>query len=227
MKKKKISLNNPWFVTLISTMIGIISGLYITSYFENDRLHNAKENALQQVENELKENQILLKDFNEKLNKKHKPVGVLLSKIDDEMNLIIHKDSLESFKSKTSKVFHYTSFTAVDATQIKLHGSFDFKIEAGLMGKKLSSIVWNSYKQTNYLSITSFKCLTDIETFYELQEEVNVQTATWKKEFYQAGLIGNKQAVKKFMYAWEMLLLQQKLLLDYYGFIDEVLAKCK
>ncbi|MGH1387556.1 hypothetical protein [Kordia sp.] len=227
MKKKKISLNNPWFVTLISTMIGIISGLYITSYFENNRLLDAKENALKQVESELKENYSLLKDFNEKLIEKYEPVGIVLSNLDKKMNLVIHKDSLKSFQLNTSTVFKYDSFTAVDETQIQLHGDFNFNIEAGLMGKKLSSIVWNSYKQTNYLSITNFKCLTAIEAFYELQEEVNERTIIWKNELYQAGFTANKRAIEKFKNAWRMLLLQQKLLLDYYEYIDDILANCK
>jgi hypothetical protein len=227
MGKKKISLNNPWFVTLISTMIGIISGLYITSYFENNRLHKAKENALLQVESELKENHALLKDFHEKLAERYEPVGIILSNLDKEMKLVIHKDSLQSFQSNTNKVFTYKSFTAVDATQIQFHGDFNFNIEAGLMGKKLSSIVWNSYKQMNYLSITSFKCLTDVEAFYELQEEANEKAALWKNEFYKASFTEDKQAIEKFMNAWRMLLLQQKLLLDYYEFIDDILVNCK
>ncbi|EDP96071.1 hypothetical protein U8527_14270 [Kordia algicida OT-1] len=227
MGKRKISLNNPWFVTLISTMVGIIAGLYITSFFESNRLYNAKENALKQVESELKDNYKLLKEFNERLSEKYEPVGYILSNLNEEMNLIIHKDSLESFKKNTEKVFTYDSFTAVDETKIKLHGDFDFNIEAGLMGRNLSDIVWNSYKQTNYLSITDFECLTAIETYYQLQKEVNGKTEVWKNDFFQADFTSNLEETNKFMNNWRVLLMKQKLLLDYYKFIDNILANCE
>lgn len=227
MGKRKISLNNPWFVTLISTMVGIIAGLYITSFFENNRLYNAKENALKQVESELKDNYKLLKEFNEKLAKKYEPVGYLFSNLNEEMNLIIPKDSLQAFKEKTKLVFDYKSFTTVDNASIRLHGDFNFNFEAGLMGRNLSEIVWNSYKQTDYLSITDFECLTAIESLYQLQEELNRKTEVWKNDFFQGNFISNPAVTEKFMNDWRVLLMKQKLLLDFYKYIDDILADCE
>ncbi|MEM6722294.1 MAG: hypothetical protein AAF611_23405 [Bacteroidota bacterium] len=228
MGKRKISVNNPWFVTLISTMIGIIAGLYITNYFENNRLYAAKQKALLQVETELNDNHELLKDFNNNLSGKYEPMAVILSNLNAEMNLIIHKDSLQNFLKSTETMFAYDSFTTVNATQIELHGDINFNLDnTGLMAKKLSNIVWDSYKQTDFLSITSFECVTNIETFYVMQQEINKITEIWKNQLYQMAFIRNKKASEDFINNWRVLLLKQNLLLEYYKTIDSILSECK
>jgi hypothetical protein len=228
MVKRKISLNNPWFVTLISTMIGIIAGLYITNYFENNRLYVAKQKALEQVNIELKDNYELLKDFHGKLSEQYEPIYIVFSNLNDNMDLVIHKDSLQNFLKSTEKVFAYDTFTTVDATQIELHGDLNFNLEAvGLMARNLSSIVWDSYKQTDFLSITSFNCMTDVETFYVLQNEINTMTETWKNQLYKTAFVQNDKAAEEFMNNWRVLLLKQNLLLEYYKSIDDIVALCK
>lgn len=228
MKKKKTILNNPWFVTLVSTMVGIIAGLYITNYFENNRLYNAKQKALTQVQIELKDNHELLKNFNEKLGEKYEPMFIVFSNLNEDMDLVIHKDSLASFLKSTKKIFSYDSFTTVDATMIELHGDLNFNLEnVGLMAKKLSSIVWDSYKQTNFLSITSFDCITNVETFYVLQEEINDIIEVWKNQLYQTFFVQNLKAAEEFMSNWRVLLLKQNLLLEFYKTVDTALTECE
>jgi len=225
---RKVSLNNPWFVTLISTMFGIIAGLYITNYFENNRLHAAKQKALAQVQTELKDNYELLKDFNNKLAEKYEPMYIVFSNLNENLDLIIHKDSLQTFLKSTQNIFGYDSFTAVDATRIQLNGDLNFNLDSvGLMAKKLSSIVWNSYKQTDFISITSFSCITNVETFYVMQHEVNELTEIWKNQLYQTAFIRNSNAAEEFINNWRVLLLKQNVLLSYYETIDTVVGECK
>lgn len=227
MKKRKISLNNPWFVTLISTMFGIVSGLYITSHFEKNRLYTAKEKALHQVESELKDNMSLVTELQEQLDTKYEQVDYLLSNLDENQELVISKDSLEVFKRKTAIVFEFEKAEPVSDSKIKLRGDFNFVLNVRLMGKKLSSIIWNSYKQTDYLSITNFECLTNVEGVYAMQEEVNIQISKWKDTLFQGKFLGDPEATEKFMDQWNSLFVKQKLLLEYYAIIDKVLADCK
>ncbi|WP_298511520.1 hypothetical protein [uncultured Kordia sp.] len=227
MGKKKISLNNPLFVNLISTMIGIIAGLYITSYFQENKLYDAKEKALIQVKQELHDNYSMLKDFHQKVEEKYEPIAIIASALDANMNLVIPKDSLQVFREQTSIIFDYASFTAVDDTLIQLHGDFNVFIESPLMAKKLSSLVWNSYKQTDFLSITSFKCITDVEAFYVLQKEANAIKETWKDQLFQMSFARSAKSTEDFVNNWRVLLLKQKLLLDYYQSIDAVLNNCE
>ncbi|WP_046755538.1 hypothetical protein [Kordia jejudonensis] len=227
MKKRKISFNNPWFVTLISTMFGIIAGLYITNHFENKRLLNAKENALQQVENELKDNAKLLTTFHTQIDTKFAPVRYLLANINEAKELIISKDSLETFKHNTASVFEFKKAEKVSDSLLKIRGDFNFTFQAELMGKNLSSIIWNSYKQTDYLSITRFECLTNVETYYVMQEEVNTETIQWKNTLYQGAFMGSSLKTEKFISQWQSLYIKQKLLLEYYSVIDDVLSDCK
>ena len=130
MARRKINFNNAWFVTLISTMVGIIAGLYITNYFENNRLHTAKENALHQVESELRDNHKMLEIFHEQLASKYKPVGYLLSNLNDNV-LIISKDSLEIFKQRTKDVFQFSKAETINDSLLRVRGNFDFKFESG------------------------------------------------------------------------------------------------
>jgi uncharacterized membrane-anchored protein YhcB (DUF1043 family) len=227
MGKRSISLNNPWFVTLISTMVGIIAGLYITSYFQENKMYTAKEKALEQVQEELKDNYTLLTDFHEKLAKNFTPMATVLDNLNEEMELVLHKDSLSSFLKTTDIVFDYEASKPINNTLVKLEGDLNFNIESGLIGKKLSDIVWDSFKQTDFLSITNFSCITDVEAFYVLQKEVNTITESWKNKLFKTNFTQSKEASEDFMSDWRAILLKQKLLLDYYTSIDDVLENCK
>ncbi|MEM6687598.1 MAG: hypothetical protein AAF617_17605 [Bacteroidota bacterium] len=227
MKKKKVSLNNPWFVTLISTMVGIIAGLYITSYFQENKLYTAKEKALSQVKEELYDNRELLKDFYEKLEEKFEPISFVFSFLNEERDLVIHKDSLSSFLAQTKLVFDFRKSIPVDQSHIELQGDLNFNLDSGLMGKNLSNIVWDSFKQTDFLNITDFTCITDIEAFYVLQKEINRKTENWKNLLYKTDYTRSKEAGDDFISTWQVLLFNQKLLLDYYESIDDVLDNCK
>ncbi len=54
---------NEWTVTLVSTMLGVIFGLYSTHYFENKQLQEAKNNALEEVRKEISKNEVSLKKY--------------------------------------------------------------------------------------------------------------------------------------------------------------------
>jgi len=228
MKKIKINFNNPWFVTLISTMIGIIAGLYITSYFQKNEMYNAKEKALVKVKKELQDNALILKDFHDKLSEKYEPMSAIFSNLNEHMDLVIPKDSLKAFLEVTDLVFAYDSLTTVSKTKIELHGDVNFNFdEVALFIRDLSDILWSSYKETNYIAITDFDCIARIETFYVLQEEVNRKSDLWKNLLYKTDYVRNSKGIEEFMDTWRILLFKQQLLLELYESIEEVFEDCK
>lgn len=226
MKRISKITNSDWTITLVSTMLGIFLGLYFTNIFENRKLINAKENALEQVHNELTDNKNLLDEYYAITNEKFKSITKFLTFVNEDGELITHKDSLNSFKENSKSIFEYVESEPLDGGQIKIKGSLNLSIESMLLAKKLSHIVWDSYKQTNFMTVTPFECLTGIEPIYELQNEVNDLNAKWKETFYKGDFMTSKNSRSDFMKLWKQLLLRQKLLLQFYGVTDEVMKKC-
>ena len=94
------------------------------------------------------------------------------------------------------------------------------------MIKGLSNITWQSYKQTNYLGITKFRCLVDIEGLYELQNEINEINQLWRDHFLKGDFMTNEKTRNDFMIELRGLIIKQNLLLDFYTYKDEVLKSC-
>ena len=218
--------DNNWTVTLVSTMFGIIIGLYVTSYFEKKSLLRAKENALEQVATELSDNKILLESYHEVLDEKYQALSYLFGTMSQNMELITHLDSLNSFKTQTKSIFDFSTYESLANQQIKVRGDLNLHIESKLIARGLSHIVWDSYKQTNYMSVTKFDCLTDVEAIYNLQNEVNRLNTEWKAIFFRGPAVVDPVNRTDFMNLWDQLLLRQEMLLKFYSFKDEVLKNC-
>ena len=69
MKQQILRLfNNACTVTLLSTMIGVCAGIYISNYFEKQALLRSKEKAFNEVVTEINDNHRLLESYYEMLN---------------------------------------------------------------------------------------------------------------------------------------------------------------
>jgi len=163
-KKNLISriTNNQWIVTIVSTMLGVIFGLYLNNYSERNTLAKAKKNALIQVSDEILENEKDLVDYVQLVKAKYKAFDYLLPHINDDFEIVIHQDSLEAFINYSKNVFSYESSEKYSKNEVEVSGELNLTVDSPLVLRGLSDITWNSYKQTNYLSITKFKCLTEI-----------------------------------------------------------------
>lgn len=219
-------LNNSWTVTLVSTMVGIILGLYITNYFEEKKLLKEKENALQQVSKELSDNLLILEEYNEILRQKYDALDYLIGNLNEELELVIHKDSVEQFVQETALIFTFENFENLDNNQVKMRGDLEFFIKSELIARNLSRIVWESYKQTNYMSVTEFDCLTEIEAIYSIQKEVNNLNAEWRDYFFKGVFMIGLEEREDFMKLWNQLLMKQKILLKFYRLKSDIMGNC-
>lgn len=215
-----------WVITLTSTMIGVILGLYLNGYYENKSLAADKKKAISQVYTEISENKKSLKNYHDLISKNYNEISYIFSKLNNDFEIIVHKDSTNRFINETKEIFSFAKSEKIDSNFVKIRGDLNFNVDSPLMFSGLSQITWQAYKQTNYLAITNFKCLKNIEIIYELQNEVNELNKLWVKkvlngEFTQDILIRNE-----FMSDWRSLLLKQSLLLDAYNMNDYILENC-
>lgn len=226
-KKLNKWLNNNWIITIFSTMFGIIAGLYINDYFQNKSLLQSKEEAMVQVLKELGNNHEALSDYHDILTAKRAAFEVALVYISDDLELIVPKDSLDSFLNISKPIFSLEEKEILPDNYFKLRGEMDLYIESNLVATSLSDIIWSSFKETNYLSVTSFECLTGIESIYNTQEEVNIANAEWKAIFFQGDFLTDPNMTKHFMSQWNDLLLKQSLLLKMYDLRQNFIDNCQ
>lgn len=227
---KKITLpnfsNSNWFITLVSTTIGVFLGFYLNNYSINRKLQEDKENAFASVTEELKENKNLLTEYDTILKSKYDVIDYLFTKIDDDFKIIIPEDSVSSFKEKTKSVFIFEKYDKKENGLVEVRGNLNLEINSKLVISNLSHIVWDSYKQTNYLSLTDFNCISELESMHVLTEQFNVKNRKWTRVLFEGKLLQTKDSRDAFMYEWKNLIQEEQLLLDYYGYIDTILLEC-
>ena len=226
MKKAiKEALNSLWIVTLVSTMVGVYAGIYLNGYFDKKALKRDKQEAFKEVILEINENHQTLKDYNAVMNVKFNEMKYIFGKLNEESEIVITPDSLDAFITRTDSAFTLESTERV-LGGLKLNGDVNININSPLVARGLSSIVWDAFKQTNFLTQTSFRCLTDIETIYNLQEEVNEANAGWRNAFYSGDFYDKKEKRDAYMKDWSQLLLRQQMLLIFYDTKENVFDNC-
>ncbi|WP_435415934.1 hypothetical protein [Polaribacter aestuariivivens] len=207
-------------------MLGVLLGLYLNGYYENKTLIEAKEKALEQVLNEVSENEEILTSYNAALKNKFNPMMYLFSKLNEDGEILVHKNSIKIFKENSKNIISIENIQEKSADFYQIYGTFDFYLDSPLLFKGLSNVTWQSYKQTNYLSITNFRCLIDFEGLYELQQEVNKLNYNWRETFVNENFFENIVSRNKLAKQMRNLIIKQNLLLDLYKYRENVLKNC-
>lgn len=216
-----------WFMTLTSTTIGVLLGLYLTNYSADKSLKNGKEKAIQQITNELNDNEKELRKYNKALASNYNAITYVFSKLNTNFEIVISKDSLDAFKNNSKDFFDLQAIEKVNVNTIRLRGELNSQINSSLVVfKDLSDIVWKSYKQTDYMSITKFQCLTNLEGLYNFQNEVNKLNNEWTRYFSSKEINSEKELREAFLPRWKTLIEQQNLLLTFYEGKDKILKNC-
>lgn len=228
MSRLRRFFSNDWTITLVSTMIGIMLGLYITNFFEHRNLVSAKKKALIQVRTELDDNASVLKEYHDTLSTKFEALSHIFQYLNEDMKLVVPMDSLDSVKKHTKAVFTFEGFGKLPGNQLELKGDLEVYLSSPLMFRDLSKTVWESYKQMEYLSVTKFECMTSIEGLYSMQEEVDEVNYAWKEMFYEGmDFIANPDLRKEYMKLLNKLITKQGLLLEFYKHLENVFEECK
>lgn len=223
--------NNEWFRTILSTMIGIIAGLYLTNFYENRKLDQNKYQALAQVAIEIENNRDTLKIYQDTLSSLYEACEYVFPNIQigaEELLLIIHKDSLDDFIRKSKRIFTYEEHEDYTQDSIRLMGELGLYLVGRLVVLDLTQVTWDAYKQANLLSITSFECLRNLEDVYALQRDVARLNQEWRDVFFRLEFMSSIAKRDAFLSLWKSLLMKQKFLLQFYeGFEKkELMENC-
>lgn len=224
---KKIA-NSSWFITLVSTMFGIIVGLYLTNYNEQRKLAAEKAEAFHIVMDELEDNYHNLKKFNDSLQVYYDPfIYVMTYLMIEEEEIIIPNDSLDIFIEKTKKVFTYIDAEPHNAKELKVNGTLEIEFYSNILFADLSHIVWDTYKQGDFMSITAFSCLREIDKIYQYQATVDEINQRWSKKLLELQFEINTTILVSFINDWTLMLQKYKMLLEFYESRNATLENCK
>lgn len=228
--KQRLSLffKDNWVVTLFSTMFGVIAGIYLTGYFEERSLIVSKQNALEMVKQEIEQNRLALTAYDSTSRDSFEKTSYIFPKINEEKEILISKDSIEAFKAKSGGMISKLTFEPIidDVNKVKVRGDLTLFINNKLVLLDLNSVIWQSYKQTNFLNVTSFECMTDIEELYLFQDNYNALNKKWSEEFTGGQFLASKDRLDNFMGLWENLLDMNTLLINTYKMTDETFKDC-
>ena len=229
MTEKKTSLhhffNNTWTVTILSTMFGVYAGIYANDYFDHQAMLNDKEKAFHDVVNEIEENHNILSSYDSLLRHRFQGIKYVFSKVNDDNKIFMPKDTLDSFISRVDSVFKVEGIKDL-GNRVHVTGELNLHIHSPLVARGLSRIIWDSYKQTTYLTHTGFKCLTDMEVVYHLQDEVNRLNDNWIDSFIAGTFYENAELRKEFISVWNQLLTRQEMLLTVYKKRHQFVENC-
>lgn len=213
--------NNQWFRTILSTMIGIIAGLYITNAFENRKLVKAKNAALEQVSIEITNNRDTLQIYQDTLTSLFNACEYVFPLIDDDEGIIIHKDSLDSFIHQSKRIFIYTKSESQSADSLVAKGELSLYVTNKLVLLDLTRVTWDAFLNANLQSVTPFECLRDVEDLYTLQNDIVEVNKRWRDSLFGQEFIEKSDSRNSFLALWRMLLLKQRVLLQFYEAFEE------
>jgi len=179
----KIAANSSWVITLTSTMLGVLIGLYLNDYNTNLNLEKKRVNAFQDVLTEIDNNFVKLAEYHDEIDFKLKELRQVSKLYNTDMKIIIHKDSLNSINQKFRNPLHELPATHQDSLRLY----YLYSISANLIIMDLHTATWDTYKQTDFLGLTDFNCIATIEDFYNQFEKFNISNTKFRERSFTSG----------------------------------------
>ncbi|WP_299366233.1 hypothetical protein [Winogradskyella sp.] len=217
-----------WVITLFSTMFGVIAGLYLTDYYEDRRLNKSKLNALEMVKQEIKNNKEELIAYDSICRSMYHRSSYVLSKINAENQIFIHKDSIEIFRRNANGIIENLEFetNVSHKNTVQVRGDMTMLVRSKLALVDLNDVIWQSYKQTNYINVTSFNCITSLEELYQFQAKNNLANKEWLDLLLKGSFLQGKDQLDEFILAWNNAIEMNTILLGTYDSLDDIFKNC-
>lgn len=216
--------------TLVSTMIGVIAGIYLTNYFSKRQLVLEKEDAMEVVFKELDDNAKELQEFHDEQLEKFQDLSYLMQWMDFEEGLIIPADSLDSFKHETEHIIAIDEIEDLNDGRLHLTGEFTLNFDPGstIVIVGLSDIVWQSFRARDFLQVTDFNCISNLEDLYKFISQFNEDIRAWFHLFYNEApsIFEDEESAVDFLYAWRVFIMKQEGLISMLDLRESMLVKC-
>jgi hypothetical protein len=186
----KIAANSSWVITLTSTILGVLIGLYLNDYSSNLALEKKRTNAFQNVLTEIDNNFVKLAEYHDEIDRIDKELRQVSKLYNTDMEIIIHKDSLNSINQKFRNPLRETRVMHQDSLGL----SYSFRISANLIVMDLHTATWDTYKQTDFLGLTDFNCIARIEDFYNQYEKFNISNTKFRERVFRSGTYQKRES---------------------------------
>ncbi|WP_299114548.1 hypothetical protein [uncultured Winogradskyella sp.] len=227
MKLSKFFKDN-WVITLFSTMFGVIAGLYLTDYYNNSQLNEAKQNALSMVMQEINNNKAELIVYDSICRKMYERSSYVFSKLNNDQEIFIHKDSTKLFEEKSDGIIEDLKFEKYlkHKDTVRVRGEMNMFVGSKLALLDLNDVIWQSYKQTNYIDITGFDCITGLEEVYQFQRKNNSVNKDWLNQLMHGAFLQGDQQLNEFMLLWSRALGSNETLINAYSATEVIFENC-
>ncbi|WP_422107094.1 hypothetical protein [Winogradskyella sp.] len=218
-----------WVITLFSTMFGVIAGLYLTDYYEDQQLNRSKLSALEMVKQEIANNKETLSTYDSICRSIYDKSSYVFSKMNTNKEIFVSKDSVEVFKSKSDGIIEDLEFesSSTYTDKLRVRGDMNMFVGSKLALVDLNDVIWKSYKQTNYVNVTDFSCITSIEELYQFQTKNNATNSDWMDYLMQGHFLRGEEELAEFMFKWVKALEMNEILLNAYNNIEVIFEDCK
>jgi len=220
-------LTNDWVITIISTMVGVIVGLYLTNYNEDQKLKNAQQKAFDMVTKELKKNKDVLTVYDSICDIAYQKSSYVFSLMTTNKELFIPKDSIEIFKKLSKGMIN--DITIEETTKkdsVRIRGEMDLTLTSKLAVLDLNHVIWESYKQTNFLNATNFECVIQLEELYQFQDNYNEVNRRFVNMLTEGVFLKGESQLNEFMMLWNKVITMNKALLNVYDNYTENPIDC-
>lgn len=198
-------LKSNWVVTIMSTMIGVVIGLYLTNYNESQKLNKAQQTAFEMVKQELNKNHETLIAYDSISTNTYHNATYVFSQVNNDFKIVIHKASIPEFETNSKGIMNNVVFEALPEVEdsVRVRGEMNLNLNSKLALIDLNNVIWESYKQTDFLNVTNFECVTALEELYQFQDTHNSLNRRWMNEFSEGAFLKGKLQLSEFMILWD------------------------
>ncbi len=202
------------FITFTSTIIGVFVGIYLTDFYNRQSQLKARDDAFKQVSKEISTNADLLKDYRDTLQISFERLNYFNTKLNNDLKIIIHKDSLLVFKNKLKGVLTVENTALHNSDSIQVRGDLNLNINSNLILFDLQTVIWSTFKQTDYLSLTPFDCISNIESIYNLFNDFNTSNLALRNNLLDGKYMTDKQSIALFLKDFKKILFKHEILIN-------------
>ena len=225
MKQKKITrhlktiIHSNWTITIIATMIGMSSGIYLNGYLR-DREVNAKYKiAIEKIKQELKSNVEIISESNEFHNRLYQAFKFIYENTNNEGSLVVSSIVMHDFRTKYPQAISLLDSTRLEDDMYLYKGQLDIELSS-MPSIEVSDIAWQLFKDTDFKYKIDYECLYTLTVGYNLQYSVGKENGVFLN--YLNGQLDKGEKGIKFLTHFELLLQYEKALLEYYESIGEM-----
>lgn len=222
--RKRISsfFSNNWVVTLTATLIGVFSALYLNEYVATKKLNVQKDIATQNIISEFDSNQKSLDSTIKEHERMLDIFNFLMSTLNDENEMIVHKDTVNIFRMKHPDVFTIKDSTYIQEDIFQYHGEINTNMSMPQLN--MSSVALNTFNNSGFGLSYDFECLLYLEKIAIVTRKINQMNNNLLEDM--VGMLSAIRFNESILSEMELLVDFEKMLLGLYEAKDESLKKC-